>query len=33
MSYYAILDRVPKGRDEGDEWQMWLRRHYEYDSE
>src|SRR6266566_5090926 len=33
MSYYAILDRVPKGRDEGDEWQMWLRRHDEYDSE
>ena len=32
MSYYAILDRVPKGRDEGDEWQMWLRRHDEYGS-
>jgi len=33
MSYYAILDRVPKGRDEGDEWQMWIRRHDEYDGQ
>ena len=33
MSYYAILDRVPKGRDEGDAWQMWIRRHDEYDTE
>ena len=32
MSYYPILDRVPKGRDEGGEWQMWLRRHDEYGS-
>src|SRR5438132_1095100 len=32
MSYYAILDRVPKGRDEGHRWQMWLRRHDEYGS-
>jgi predicted dithiol-disulfide oxidoreductase (DUF899 family) len=31
MSYYAILDRTPKGRDEGD-GHMWLRRHDEYDS-
>ena len=30
MGYYAILDRVPKGRDEGDGWQLWLRRHDEY---
>jgi predicted dithiol-disulfide oxidoreductase (DUF899 family) len=30
MGYYAILDRTPKGRNEGDE--MWLRRHDEYDS-
>ena len=30
MSYYAVLDRMPKGRDEGDQWQMWLRRHDEY---
>jgi predicted dithiol-disulfide oxidoreductase (DUF899 family) len=28
MGYYAILDRTPKGRDEGDE--MWVRRHDEY---
>jgi len=32
MSYYAILDRTPKGRDEGDGWQLWLRRHDEYDT-
>ena len=30
MSYYPILDRAPKGRDEGDAWQTWLRRHDEY---
>jgi predicted dithiol-disulfide oxidoreductase (DUF899 family) len=30
MSYYPILDRMPKGRDEGDGWQLWLRRHDEY---
>jgi predicted dithiol-disulfide oxidoreductase (DUF899 family) len=30
MGYYPILDRVPKGRDEGDAWQLWLRRHDEY---
>jgi predicted dithiol-disulfide oxidoreductase (DUF899 family) len=30
MSYYAILDRAPKGRDEGEAWQLWLRRHDEY---
>jgi predicted dithiol-disulfide oxidoreductase (DUF899 family) len=33
MDYYPILDRVPKGRDEGDAFQMWLRRHDEYDGE
>jgi predicted dithiol-disulfide oxidoreductase (DUF899 family) len=33
MGYYPILDRAPKGRDEGDAWQVWLRRHDEYDSE
>jgi predicted dithiol-disulfide oxidoreductase (DUF899 family) len=32
MSYYPILDRVPKGRDEGAGFQMWLRRHDEYES-
>ena len=30
MGYYAILDRTPKGRDEGAE--MWVRRHDEYDA-
>ena len=32
MSYYPILDRAPKGRDEGDAFQTWLRRHDEYPS-
>jgi predicted dithiol-disulfide oxidoreductase (DUF899 family) len=31
MGYYAILDRVPEGRNEGDA-RMWLRRHDEYGS-
>jgi predicted dithiol-disulfide oxidoreductase (DUF899 family) len=30
MSYYPILDRTPNGRDEGDGFQTWLRRHDEY---
>jgi predicted dithiol-disulfide oxidoreductase (DUF899 family) len=31
MGYYSILDRAPKGRDEGDDdWQTWIRRHDEY---
>jgi predicted dithiol-disulfide oxidoreductase (DUF899 family) len=33
MGYYPILDHAPKGRDEGDAWQLWLRRHDEYESE
>jgi predicted dithiol-disulfide oxidoreductase (DUF899 family) len=33
MGYYGILDRAPKGRDEGDGFQLWIRRHDEYDSE
>jgi predicted dithiol-disulfide oxidoreductase (DUF899 family) len=33
MGYYAILDRAPNGRDEGDGWQIWIRRHNEYDGE
>jgi predicted dithiol-disulfide oxidoreductase (DUF899 family) len=33
MSYYPILDRAPKGRDEGDAFQTWLRRNDEYDSQ
>jgi predicted dithiol-disulfide oxidoreductase (DUF899 family) len=30
MGYYPILDHAPKGRDEGPDWQLWLRRHDEY---
>jgi predicted dithiol-disulfide oxidoreductase (DUF899 family) len=32
MGYYPILDHAPKGRDEGEAWQLWIRRHDEYDS-
>jgi predicted dithiol-disulfide oxidoreductase (DUF899 family) len=32
MGYYAILDRAPQGRGEGDQPMGWLRRHDEYDS-
>jgi predicted dithiol-disulfide oxidoreductase (DUF899 family) len=32
MSYYPILDHTPKGRDEGEAWQTWIRRHDEYES-
>jgi predicted dithiol-disulfide oxidoreductase (DUF899 family) len=32
MTYYPILDHAPKGRAEGpDDWQLWLRRHDEYE--
>ena len=33
MPYYAFLDHAPNGRDEeGEEgWQLWIRRHDEYD--
>jgi predicted dithiol-disulfide oxidoreductase (DUF899 family) len=30
MGYYGILDRAPKGRDEGDAFQVWIRRQDEY---
>jgi predicted dithiol-disulfide oxidoreductase (DUF899 family) len=33
MTFYAILDHAPKGRDEGDQPMGWLRRHDEYTSE
>ena len=34
MTYYPILDHAPKGRGEGkDDWQLWIRRHDEYDAE
>jgi predicted dithiol-disulfide oxidoreductase (DUF899 family) len=32
MGYYPILDHAPKGRDEGADWQLWIRRHDEYDN-
>lgn len=33
MGYYGVLDRAPKGRDEGDAFQVWIRRHDEYDKQ
>jgi predicted dithiol-disulfide oxidoreductase (DUF899 family) len=33
MGYYGILDRVPKGRDEGDGFQLWIRPHDEYQAD
>jgi predicted dithiol-disulfide oxidoreductase (DUF899 family) len=30
MSDYGILDRTPRGCDEGDAFQVWIRRHNEY---
>jgi predicted dithiol-disulfide oxidoreductase (DUF899 family) len=33
MPYYGFLDRSPRGRDEDDGWQLWIRRHDEYDTE
>jgi predicted dithiol-disulfide oxidoreductase (DUF899 family) len=30
MGYYGILDRTPRGRDEGEAFQTWIRRHDEY---
>jgi predicted dithiol-disulfide oxidoreductase (DUF899 family) len=32
MGYYAILDRAPKGRNEGDQPMSWLRRRDEYET-
>ena len=29
---YQWLDRAPKGRNEGDPQQLWMRRHDEYES-
>jgi predicted dithiol-disulfide oxidoreductase (DUF899 family) len=31
MGFYSILDRTPKGRDEGDQPMGWLRLHDGYD--
>ena len=33
MGYYPILDHAPNGRDEGEAWQLWIRRHDEYDAQ
>jgi predicted dithiol-disulfide oxidoreductase (DUF899 family) len=33
MGYYWIFDRMPRGRDEGDAFQTWIRRHDEYGTE
>jgi len=33
MGYYPVLDRTPKGRDESDGFQLWLRRQDEYESQ
>lgn len=33
MPYYGFLDRAPRGRDEDGAWQMWIRRHDEYETE
>ena len=30
LGYYGFLDRVPKGRDEGDPPEIWVHRHDEY---
>ena len=30
MAYYGLLDRTPKGRDEGSTDPLWVRRHDEY---
>jgi predicted dithiol-disulfide oxidoreductase (DUF899 family) len=32
MGYYPILDHAPLGRGEGDAWQLWIRRHDEYEA-
>ncbi len=31
MGYSSILNRTPKGRDEDEGFQLWLRRHDEHD--
>ena len=32
MAYYGLLDRTPKGRDEGGSRPLWVRRHDEYEA-
>jgi predicted dithiol-disulfide oxidoreductase (DUF899 family) len=31
MGYYGMLDRAPRGRNESDMSEMWIRRHDEYE--
>jgi predicted dithiol-disulfide oxidoreductase (DUF899 family) len=31
MPYYALLDRMPQGRDERAGTPLWVRRHDEYE--
>jgi predicted dithiol-disulfide oxidoreductase (DUF899 family) len=33
LGYYPFLDRAPKGRNEGDPLENWIRRHDEYGKE
>ena len=33
MTYYGVLDRAPRGRDEGEGFQMWIQRRDEYNTE
>jgi predicted dithiol-disulfide oxidoreductase (DUF899 family) len=30
MAYYGLLDRTPRGRDEGATEPLWVRRHDDY---
>ena len=32
MTYYALLDRTPRGRDESGTRPHWVRRHDEYET-
>jgi predicted dithiol-disulfide oxidoreductase (DUF899 family) len=32
LGYYPLLDRAPRGRDEGDHPEPWMRRHDEYEA-
>jgi predicted dithiol-disulfide oxidoreductase (DUF899 family) len=31
LGYYGLLDRAPRGRDEGSPPVVWIRRHDEYE--
>jgi predicted dithiol-disulfide oxidoreductase (DUF899 family) len=33
LGFYPFLDRVARGRDEGDPPENWIRRHDEYQTE